>query len=151
MYGNNVYVCSNTGFYYSTNAGLTFTKSTNIPATNIWSVTMVGTTLYIGGTNKIYKSTDNGVTATAVLSSTSARNVVSITSCPATNGDFVWFGNDDTNTNYYSNNSGINWTTIASGASKPFLSWATPTRMISGVATGVATGGFYWGRNAYII
>jgi len=150
MYGNNVYVCSSGGgFYYSTNAGLTFTKSTNIPAP-INCVTMVGTTLYIGGSNVIYKSTDNGVTATVVLSSASARNVASITSCPATNGDFVWFGNDDTNINYYSNNSGINWTTIASGVPKPFLSWATPTRMITGVGSGVTTGGFYWGRNAYI-
>ena len=149
IYGNNAYICSggNYGLYYSTNAGLTFTRSTVMPA-QIYSITMVGTTLYIGGVDKIYKSTDYGVNSSIILNSVNARNVLSITSCPATNGDFVWFGNEDTNLNYYSNNSGSTWTTVASGVSKPCLSWATATRMIAGVGEGV---GLYWGRNAYII
>jgi hypothetical protein len=148
IYGNNAYICSaNYGLYYSTNAGLTFTRSTIIPSA-IYSVTMVGTTLYIGGANVIYKSTNYGVNVTTVLSSANARNVNSITSCPATNGDFVWFGNEDTSINYYSNNSGSTWTTVAVGAAKPFLSWATATRMLTGATEG---GGLYWGRNAYII
>jgi hypothetical protein len=150
IYGNNAYICSaNYGLYYSTNAGLTFTRSTT-HTTQIYSITMVGTTLYIGGYNVIYKSTNYGVNVTTILSSVDARNVTSITSCPATNGDFVWFGNEDTSINYYSNNSGSTWTTVAVGAAKPFLSWATATRMLTGVGSATA-GGLYWGRNAYII
>lgn len=150
IYGNNAYICSaNFGLYYSTNAGLTFTRSTSHTA-QIYSVTMVGTTLYIGGYNVIYKSTNYGVNISTITSLVNPRTVTSITSCPATNGDFVWVGNEDTSTNYYSNNSGISWTTVTNGAAKPFLSWATATRMITGVGSATA-GGLYWGRNAYII
>ena len=100
--------------------------------------------MYIGGAGKIYKSTDNGVSGTVVT--TNIGRVLCIASCPGTNGDFVWAGQEDSNHNIYSNNGGSTWTAFI-GAPKENSCVVTPTRIIAGGAWY----DFIWGKNVYII
>ena len=141
IYGNDAY-CGTyaSNLFYSRNGGQSFTASSIVGS----CVTKCGTTLYIGAYNNIYKSIDNGVTGTVLWNSTSIRRCLCIASCPGTSGDFVWFGNEDTSDNYYSNNGGTNWTQII-GVGKPYTCVVTSTRIISG-----GNSGFFWGKNAYI-
>ena len=143
MYENITYCGTNgTAMTYSTNGGQTFTASSNIFG---FCVTKCGTNLYIGGSYKIYKSTDNGVSGTVVY--TSVRNVLCIASCPGTNGDFIWAGNEDNNINCYSNDGGTTWTQCI-GIHGTRTCVVTPTRIIAG---GGGVVGFFRGKNAYII
>ena len=149
IYGTDAYICrGGDSFWYSTNSGLTFTRTTTATVP-IRSVTKSGANLYVFGDNVIYKSIDNGITLTAIYSSALIRGIGCITSCLRSNdsnGDFVWFGNFDTNLNYYSNDGGINWT-ATSGAARPYTCIATPTRIVVGSYN---NGGFYYGKNTYI-
>lgn len=152
MYDNILYQCAigaegiGGGLYYSTNFGNTFTRSTTYFSPNC--ITKVGTTLYAGANGPMYKSTDNGVTFNIVDSGRNFGGTSCIAGCAGTNGDFVWVGNNNTSTNYYSNDGGTTWTTVNVGQPKPLTCYITPTNIVAGSAD---NGGFYWGKNAYIV
>lgn len=153
IYGNNAYfgTYGANGFYYSTNKGQSFTK--NATVTRGKCITKCGSNLYIAGSGNIYKSTNNGVTASIIMTQ-ALGDPASITSFPGTNGHFVWFGIDGNSSNYYTNNADssgtVTWTTVANGARTPNTSAANSTRMLAGSGYGEALAGIFWGRNAYI-
>lgn len=159
IYGNDAYCgrYNNSGFFYSIDKGKTFTKNADV-VSGIY-LTKCGSTLYIAGSYVVYKSIDNGVTATAIISTTSIRKVICIASYPGIYGDFIWFGNEDTAINYYSNNADssgtVSWTTVpTNGVFKPgtCVISANGRRMIgaSSYGTPPAGTGLWWGKNVYM-
>jgi hypothetical protein len=145
IYGSNAYICrGGDGFWHSNNSGLTFTRSTTTTGA-VRGAVLCGSNLYVATDTGVYKSTDNGITLPTVYV---AGGSWGLAGCVGTNGDFLWVGVADTSINYYSNNSGVTWTTVFSGVAKPFMCIATPTIMIAG---SLNSGTFYYGRNRYIL
>jgi hypothetical protein len=70
--GNNLLVSYNKSFskggvFYSSNSGLTWSSAAGIPAVNFMQDLVVeGDTVYVGGKGGVFKSTDKGVTFTAL-------------------------------------------------------------------------------------
>jgi hypothetical protein len=149
MYGNNLYLCAVSptgGLFYSTNLGDTFTKSSTNVFTNC--ITKIGTTLYVGGTDAIYKSTDNGVTLTAIFSNAAIGTPSAIASCSGTSNDFIIVSNDGSGVVggkfNYSNDGGSTFQQVAFDL-RAWTLYATPTRIVAGNFANL-----YWGVNTYI-
>jgi len=150
MYGNYLYLCAlspSGGLFYSTNLGVTFTKSSTNVFTNC--ITQIGTTLYVGGTNVIYKSTNNGVSLTAIFTSTSIGTTMAIASCSGTSNDFIIVSNDGSGIAggkfNYSNDGGSTFQQVTFDL-RAWTLHATPTRIVAGNFANL-----YWGVNRYII
>jgi hypothetical protein len=143
IYGSDVYVCRGAGLFYSTDSGLTYTKSTSSVGF-VYGVVRCGSNLYVSSGTGMYKSTNNGMTLTSV---TNPGGLSGLGGCAGrgTNGDFLWVGGGG-GVNYYSNNGGVTWTTV-SGVVSAYMTVATTTNIVS---VSSDNGTFYYGRNAYI-
>lgn len=141
MYGNNVYICHSTGLLYSTNGGQTFLNN-GMGFTN--SVTQVGTNIYIGALNRVYKLLSTSLSSAPVTFLSPPSYIIGISSCVRpSGGDFVVFSNDQSDY-YYSNNGGT-FTKMAT-INHAYKMFVNSSRII----TSGSGANLYWGKNAYI-
>ena len=145
MYGNNVYICAaGMGFWYSTNGGQSFTKNANVTG-NISAVTQVGTNIYIGTQNKIYKLLSSNLAAAPNTPYTFIADVFAMSSCnTSTGGDFIIIGTTTLATHFYSNNGGPLQTFTRNNNIYKMV--ANNSRIIMGHFAS----GLYWGKNNFI-
>ena len=146
MYGNNVYVSTaTTGFWYSTNGGQSFTKNNNYTPSGANSVTQVGTNIYVGAQNIIYKFTSPTANPTIAYNLGSAGTFfVAMSGCnTSSNGDFIIMGTDQINNRYSNNGTALqNFTRVGGNVYKIV---ANNSRIVYG---GSST--LYWGKNNFI-
>jgi hypothetical protein len=146
IYGNNVYVCSATDkFWYSTNGGQSFTRNINYPSSTANAVVQIGTNIYIGSVQYIYKLTTANLSATPSIAFTVGANIysIAISGCKtSTGGDFLIIGTDTTS-NFYSNNGGTLQGFLKT--SNMYKIVATNSRIVYGGGSNI-----YWGKNAYV-
>ncbi len=101
------------GIFASTNMGANWTPITISTAdTNIYSISISGTTTLAGTGNKIFKSIDNGITWTNLYTSTDALQITSFLIDGTNIFATTWGGLHDI---LLSTNNGTTWTTIING------------------------------------
>jgi hypothetical protein len=141
MFQNNVYICTNSGFYYSTNGGQSFILN-SMGVTN--SVTQVGTNIYIGAQNKIYKLLSTSLSSAPPIFLTPLSYIITIASCSRpSGGDFLVFSNDSSNY-FYSNNGGT--ITTISTIGQGYKLFVNSSRIIASLSSN----NLYWGKNNFI-
>jgi len=164
---NMVYIANSTGFFKSTDGGITFNQKLNDVVTDIDVVISAPDKVYLTTATKLYISADGGENFTKITTIGYPTNVVSLNVSPA-NPDYMVVNNKTNDWGgpiYYSQNGGINWLLATRSNANAFMPYNDRMQNFAWHPTNVnyvwAFGGdwitsskdggksFYWDANGY--